>query len=115
MTGPSNDLPRHQVPIILVRHGLTDWNHQGLVQGWTDIPLNEEGRRQASRVAAVLACRPIDRIITSDLSRAKETADLIAHSHGVAAEGHPELREYHCGEWEGRPYLDIRSSDRHWI
>ncbi|TPW14581.1 MAG: alpha-ribazole phosphatase [bacterium] len=112
MTGPSNDRPPQRVPVILVRHGVTEWNRLGLVQGWTDIPLSDDGHRQAGRLAAFLATRAVGRVITSDLSRAHETADRVAEPHGLIASRHPELREYHCGQWEGRPYLDIRSEDR---
>jgi broad specificity phosphatase PhoE len=112
MTGASNG-PRHgRVPVILVRHGVTPWNREGLVQGWTDIPLSDAGRRQAGRVAEHLAGTAVARIITSDLSRARETAEIVARLHGLSPEIHPELREYHCGEWEGQPYLDIRANQR---
>ncbi len=103
---------RPRVPVYLVRHGVTPWNHQGLVQGWTDIPLSETGRLQAGRIAGALAGIRVGRIITSTLSRARETADAIAGHHGVPVEAHAELREYHCGDWEGRPYLDIRARER---
>jgi broad specificity phosphatase PhoE len=108
MTGPSNDRPPRRVPIILVRHGLTEWNDLGLIQGWTDIPLSPLGRRQAEATAAALANRPVAAIASSDLLRARQTAELIAASVGLSPSFHPDLREYHCGEWEGRPFLDIR-------
>jgi len=98
--------------VILVRHGVTDWNRLGLVQGWTDIPLSDPGRAQARRVGEALASHAIGRVITSDLSRAIETAERAAEPHRLPVNSHRELREYHCGEWEGRPYLDIRSDDK---
>ncbi|MDZ4806204.1 MAG: histidine phosphatase family protein [Candidatus Eisenbacteria bacterium] len=112
MTGPSNAHPEQRVPVILVRHGVTDWNRLGLVQGWTDIPLSDSGRAEASRLSLALASHAIGRIITSDLARARETAERVAEPHRLPVSSHPELREYHCGEWEGRPYLDIRADDR---
>lgn len=111
MTGPSNARPLSRVPVILVRHGVTDWNRLGLVQGWTDIPLSDSGRAQARQVGEALASHVISRVITSDLSRAIETAERAAEPHRLTVHSHPELREYHCGDWEGRPYLDIRSDD----
>jgi broad specificity phosphatase PhoE len=112
MTAPSNERPRHRVPVILVRHGATPWNREGLVQGWTDIPLSDEGRRQASRAAEALLAHRVTRILTSDLQRARETADIIGARLGVTVESHDGLREYNCGRWEGRPYLAIRSEER---
>lgn len=111
MTAPSNEAPSRRVPVILVRHGATPWNREGLVQGWTDIPLSDQGRVQAARVAGALAPHRVARILTSDLARARETADIIAERLVVPVESDPGLREYHCGRWEGRPYLTIRSED----
>lgn len=112
MNSVSTPVPRGRVPVILVRHGVTPWNRDGLVQGWTDIPLSELGREQAARAAGWLSGWRVGRIITSDLSRAFETADAVAGPHGLSAERYSELREYHCGEWEGRLYREIRSVDR---
>lgn len=111
MTAPSNERPPRRVPVILVRHGATPWNRDGLVQGWTDIPLSEDGRLQAARAADALSAHRIGRVLASDLSRARETADIIAARLGLGVESHAGLREYHCGRWEGRPYLAIRSEE----
>ncbi|MNJ42241.1 histidine phosphatase family protein [Paenibacillus fonticola] len=66
----------------LIRHGLTDWNAAGKIQGQSDIPLNDEGRKQAVNLAERLKqesdVRPWDFIITSGLSRAQETGEIIA-------------------------------------
>lgn len=64
--------------ILLVRHGETDWNHQGRRQGRRDVPLNEQGRAQMRRCADMLASLPIDAILTSPLSRATESAAILA-------------------------------------
>ncbi|MCS5719415.1 histidine phosphatase family protein [Herbiconiux sp. CPCC 205763] len=85
-----------------VRHGQTDWNFQKRIQGSTDIPLNEIGREQARETGAALAERTWDGIVASPLSRARETAEIIA---GIVGLGEPELvgalveRSY--GEVEG--------------
>jgi uncharacterized phosphatase len=69
--------------IYLIRHGETDWNLQGRFQGREDIPLNENGRLQAQRCGQVLQGEHFEAIITSPLSRAKKTAEIIAGNIGV--------------------------------
>lgn len=64
--------------ICLVRHGETDWNKVGKIQGHTDIELNENGIRQAYACAEYLNNAPFELIITSPLKRAKQTAEIIA-------------------------------------
>jgi probable phosphoglycerate mutase len=87
--------------LVLVRHGETDWNLSGRAQGHTDIPLNDTGRAQARAVAALLAgLRPV-RLWSSDLARARETADAIAATTGLTIECDPRLREYDVGERSG--------------
>jgi len=68
--------------IIVWRHGRTEWNLAGRVQGQTDVPLDEVGREQAREAAARLASLQPTRIITSDLSRALETADELGRLAG---------------------------------
>lgn len=69
--------------IYLVRHGETDWNNEHRIQGTTDVPLNETGREQASTTAGLLARKEWSRIVTSPLSRARETATIIASRVGL--------------------------------
>ena len=64
--------------IYTVRHGQTEWNKKGLYQGKTDVPLNEEGKKQAMLVKEKLKDKKIDLIISSPLKRAKETAEIIS-------------------------------------
>jgi probable phosphoglycerate mutase len=86
----------------LVRHGQTDWNAQGRLQGATDIPLNDVGRGQARDAVAVLSAYEWDAIVSSPLSRAAETADLIAAGLGLGvARRVPELAERSFGPAEG--------------
>ncbi|WP_411347329.1 histidine phosphatase family protein [Paenibacillus sp. WLX2291] len=90
--------------IGLIRHGLTDWNALGRIQGQSDIPLNEEGRRQASLLAERLAAGPIqwDHIISSHLQRAHETASIIAERLNIPLlEPDERLKERGFGQIEG--------------
>lgn len=68
--------------IYLIRHGETDWNHQKRRQGRRDIPLNDEGREQMRRCAQALAGLSVDAIVTSPLSRAVESAEIVADGLG---------------------------------
>ncbi|MBU4466013.1 MAG: histidine phosphatase family protein [Actinobacteria bacterium] len=91
--------------LTLVRHGETDWNRDRRIQGTTDIPLNDTGRQQA-RDAAILLRTQLDdvplTVVSSDLSRARETAEIIAAELGVAGPRvYPALRERAYGEAEG--------------
>ena len=86
----------------LIRHGQTDWNAQRRLQGSTDIPLNDVGRGQARDAVAVLAGYQWDVIVSSPLSRAAETADLIAAGLALGpARRVPELTERSFGPAEG--------------
>ena len=88
--------------LYLARHGETDWNAEGRWQGHTDIPLNDAGRRQARELAEVLRPRGVRLALSSDLSRARETAQIVAQTLGVPL-GHadPDLRERRFGVFEG--------------
>jgi alpha-ribazole phosphatase len=87
--------------LFLVRHGETEWNAAHRIQGQTDVPLNEQGLRQASAVAAYLAAESLTAVYASNLSRARQTAEAIAAVHGLPVHLAPELREVDFGEWEG--------------
>jgi len=90
-----------------VRHGRTEWNVARRFQGQSDIPLSGEGRAQAAATAAALASVPLEAIVSSDLSRAHETARAIAAHHGLEVESDPRLREFAFGEWEGLTWDQI--------
>ncbi len=87
--------------LLLVRHGETDWNAEGRLQGHTDRPLNEHGRRQARGLAERLAGDAITAVYSSDLSRARETAEILAEPLGLPVVTDPDLRERNWGNWEG--------------
>lgn len=86
----------------LLRHGETDLNLQGVLQGSIDAPLNDTGRAQARAAAGALAGRGIRRIVASPQKRARHTADIVAQVLGLAVEEHPDLRERDWGVHEGR-------------
>jgi broad specificity phosphatase PhoE len=93
--------------LLLVRHGETDWNAEGRLQGHTDRPLNDFGRRQANELADRLAGDHIAAIYASDLVRAKETAEIVGARLGLPVVVDPDLREKDWGSWEG-----LTSSER---
>lgn len=92
----------------LVRHGETVGNRQGILQGWYDSPLNENGIRQAQAVAAYLQDRHFGAAYSSDSKRAMQTLVRVAERHsGLSVTAVPELREWHLGELEGRPQKEL--------
>lgn len=93
--------------VVLLRHGQTDYNVAGRMQGHIDSQLTEEGRAQAVRAAPVLATMPFDRIVSSDLARAVDTANTVADAIGLPVKLDPRLRETHLGEWQGRSVSEV--------
>jgi len=87
--------------LLLVRHGETDWNAEGRLQGQTDRPLSDYGRRQARELAEELADEGLEAIYSSDLARAHETAAIVGERLGLAVGLDPDLREKDWGSWEG--------------
>jgi broad specificity phosphatase PhoE len=87
--------------LLLVRHGETDWNADGRLQGQTDRPLSDFGREQARRLADELAAEDLEAIYSSDLSRARETAEIVGERLGLPVELDSDLREKDWGTWEG--------------
>lgn len=100
--------PRAETTLYLVRHGESEANAAGRFAGQTDSPLTELGRRQAEIVADALKDARFDRVVSSDLSRARDTAEAIARWHGLTVEAFPELREIDVGEAAGRAFEDLR-------
>ncbi|HET9324881.1 MAG TPA: histidine phosphatase family protein [Gaiellaceae bacterium] len=98
--------------IVLVRHGETEWSRDGRHTGHTDIPLTEVGRAQARALAAGLRGWSFDRVLTSPLSRAAETARLAGF--GETAALRDELREWDYGAHEGRTTAEIREERPGW-
>jgi broad specificity phosphatase PhoE len=87
--------------ILLARHGESDWNRAKRWQGHADRPLTERGREQAHALADRLAATELDAVYSSDLERARETAEIVARSQGLDVHVLPELREVDVGSWSG--------------
>jgi probable phosphoglycerate mutase len=95
--------------LVLVRHGETDWNRDGRIQGQTDVPLNERGRDQARQLADTLAGSRFDAVYASNLARARETAEIVAARVGLPVIVDEDLRELDFGAWEGLTGDEIRA------
>jgi 2,3-bisphosphoglycerate-dependent phosphoglycerate mutase len=87
--------------LLLARHGETDWNAEGRLQGHTDRPLNDYGRRQAEALAERLGGEQVDAVYASDLMRARETAEIVGARLSLPVVLDPGLRERNWGTWEG--------------
>ena len=97
--------------LILVRHGETHWNKDGLVQGGdSDIELNGTGLEQAGRLAAFLKNEPIIAILSSPLQRAVATAEVIADQHQLPVETDQRLKELKVGDLEGISISNLRTT-----
>ncbi len=98
--------------LILLRHGETEWNRELRFQGQVDVPLNATGHAQAQRLAQRLAGEPIDHLVSSDLSRARQTADPFARqvqaSRGIGLDVDAALREQAFGRIDGMRVEDIK-------
>ena len=100
--------------LLVVRHGVTDWNREGRFQGHLDPSLADDGRAEAELLARRLARDPDlcpRRIVSSTLARAMETADVIGRAAAVDVDGDARLIEIGQGEWEGRTHADLAVDD----
>jgi broad specificity phosphatase PhoE len=100
--------------IVLVRHGETNDNLPPIrFQGFHDTPLNDTGRAQAREVAEKIAAlpEPIRSLWSSDLSRARETAEIVGARIGLEARLDPRLREANRGRWEGYTFDEIKRAE----
>ena len=101
-----------QCQIVIVRHGETAWSREGKHTGRTDVPLTEKGRDQARLLAKRLVNRTFGRVLSSPLSRARETCELAGLSDRV--EIRDELLEWNYGAYEGRTTPEIRRERPDW-
>ena len=93
--------------LLLVRHGETDWNAVGRLQGHTDRPLSDFGRRQAQQLAEGLDDEELEAIYSSDLVRASQTAHVVADRLGLAVVEDAGLREIDVGSWSGLTRAEV--------
>lgn len=98
--------------VFLVRHGETDWNRQMRIQGRENIPLNNEGRAQAQGISRYLSKKNVAAVFSSPLSRAQETANIIAVEHGLTPAVVDGLAEINFGNLAGKTYAEMDESDR---
>ncbi len=98
--------------LLLARHGETDWNRERRWQGHADPPLNEAGREQAWSLAGSLGVR-VDALYSSDLARARETAEIVGKRLQLPVRLDRRLREVDVGEWSGltSPEIELRYPD----
>ncbi len=96
--------------LYLIRHGQTLWNQEGKIQGKTDIPLNEEGKKQAELLAKAMEQREVGAVYSSPLKRAFETASCVAGRKGLPVIPLEGLREVDFGLWEGMTWRDIEET-----
>jgi len=97
--------------VVLWRHGQTDWNMVNRFQGHSDIPLNDVGRYQVKHAAEILAGMNPTAIISSDLGRARDTAQALADLVDLTVRTDENLRETNGGMWEGKTGAENRAED----
>src|SRR5581483_12011385 len=98
--------------VVLVRHGETEWSKTRRHTSVTDLPLTEEGRREAGRLKPFLATRTFRLVLSSPRLRALETAEVAGFGGRVETE--PDLAEWHYGRYEGLTTAEIRRSAPGW-
>jgi broad specificity phosphatase PhoE len=96
--------------IYLIRHGVTEWNKMEVFRGKKDVPLSPEGREQARSVARYLSSFPITRVYSSPLSRAYETASIIATTICCEVTPLEGLSDVDFGNWEGKPLRWVKKN-----
>lgn len=109
MSAPTGERPHTE--LVLIRHGVTAWNRDRRFQGQTDIPLDDEGLKQARLTGRRLADWPLGVVYASDLARARQTAEPIAAARGLALCVESRLRERHYGGFEGRTHDELQRDE----
>ncbi|MDJ0618827.1 MAG: histidine phosphatase family protein [Calothrix sp. MO_192.B10] len=101
--------PNHQgLRLLLTRHGETDWNRQGRYQGQIDVTLNQQGKVQSQKLAELVQNVELDLIVSSSMSRAQETADIISQHHPhVHLQLNDGFKEITHGFWEGKLEAEV--------
>ncbi|WP_071567674.1 histidine phosphatase family protein [Corynebacterium sp. NML140438] len=104
--------------LILLRHGQTTYNATSRMQGQLDTELSEEGKQQARNIAPMLAELGVAKIVASDLTRAADTAQIVAEQLELPVTYDERLRETHLGQWQGKTHAEVDGVDgslrAHW-
>jgi broad specificity phosphatase PhoE len=101
--------------LLFIRHGQTTWNVENRLPGQLPgVPLTDQGRQQAARLAEALTVLPISAIISSPLERARETAEYIAQGRGLTIQFEADLMDTDVGNWAGKVIKDLNQSDPTW-
>jgi alpha-ribazole phosphatase/probable phosphoglycerate mutase len=95
------------VQLMLIRHGVTDWNEQRKYIGSTDLGLSPKGKEQAKATSGRLQNESVDAIFSSKTKRALETAQIIAQNHPLEINALSSLNEVDFGKWEGMTFNEI--------
>jgi len=104
-----SDMSKEMVRLLLIRHGVTEWNDGGRLMGRMPIGLAPHGRTQIERLAASLAAEPLEAIVASPQRRTQETAEIIAAPHSLAVQPDDGLDEVWLSErWQGRTFEELR-------
>ena len=98
--------------IYLVRHGQTDWNYQKKIQGQQDVDINEQGIRQAEKLAEILKNVPFEYAVCSPLTRAHHTAEILLKYHSVPLSYDERLKEIYLGKWEGKTHKEVMTQEK---
>jgi broad specificity phosphatase PhoE len=93
--------------LLIARHGESDWNREARLQGQVDRPLTDRGRDQAAALVTELSDAALAAIYSSDLCRARETAEFVAKQRGLVVESMVMLRETDIGSWAGLTYSEV--------
>jgi len=93
--------------IYIIRHGETQWNREEVFRGTKDVPLNETGKKQAERVGLYFSHMPVDRIISSPLSRALQTAEAVSKTTNATVDTMEEFTDVNFGIWEGLTLSEV--------
>lgn len=105
---------QNSTTFYIVRHGETDWNVRGILQGQTDTELNEAGLKQSEELAEYLRELKFDAVFSSDLSRARKTSEAVALQKKLVVTTSKALRERSFGKYEGKSAISsVKNSERY--
>lgn len=94
--------------VLLIRHGETDLNKSNRVRGWADVDVSEKGRADTLRTASALSNLPVSEVVSSDLTRAEQTAEVLGNQWFAPVESNRGLRDWNYGEYTGMKLSDVK-------